>query len=121
MITKMRRLNSMGTEVAFTLFAASELLAPYVHTNNVHAYVRESSITSLQGRLLQSGGRRAELAEADLFLLPTSDESIFGFARDRGEFKIAPMAVLLADLESHGGLAREQADRIMKEWLSSEK
>ena len=121
MIAKMRRLSGLDDSVVYTLFAAAELLSPYVETKNVHAYVPLKSIPILQERLLQGGGRRAQIGEADTFLLPTGDDFLLRFSRKKGEFRIAPMAVLLADLESSGGLAQEQAGRIMKEWLSSSK
>lgn len=78
-------------------------------------------LTIWEERLLKAGGRRAQIGEADTFLLPTGDDFVFRFSSKRGEFRIAPMALLLADLESSGGLAQEQAGRIMKEWLSSSK
>lgn len=118
MTEKMHRLNSIGTDLVFTLFAAAELLSPYVRTNSVHAYVTLSSIDSLQGKLIELGGRRADRSEADTFLLPTSYEYIFTLSRKKNEFGIAPMGVLIADLESYGGLGQEQAGRIMNEWLS---
>lgn len=121
MAARMRKLRSLDENIVFTLFAAAELLSPYVRTASVHAYVSLASIPIWEERLLKAGGRRAQIGEADTFLLPTGDDFVFRFSSKRGEFRIAPMALLLADLESSGGLAQEQAGRIMKEWLSSSK
>jgi len=121
MIARMRKLSSLDESIVFTLFAAAELLSPYVRTASVHAYVPLTSIQTWEERLLKAGARRAQIGEADTFLLPTGDDSVFRFSNKRGEFRIVPMALLLADLESSGGLAQEQAGRIMKEWLSSSK
>lgn len=118
MIEEMQRLSSTQPDVVFTLFAGAELLSPYIKTAMVHAYVPAGSIETQKDRLLQSGGRRAELNEADTFLLPTRHAFVFKFSRRRGSYRIPPMAVLLADLESYGRLAQEQAARIMTEWLS---
>ena len=121
MTARMRKLTSLDGSIVFTLFAAAELLSPYVRTASVHAYVPLTSIQTWEERLLKANGRRAQIGEADTFLLPTDDAFVFRFSSKRGEFSIAPMALLLADLESSGGLAQEQAGRIMKEWLSSSK
>jgi len=121
MSTKMRKLASLNDDIVFTLFAAAELLSPYVKTTNVHAYVPLTSVSVWQERLIQVGGRRALSSEADTFLLPTTDDFVLRFSRKIEGFRIPPMALLLADLESSGGLAQEQAGRIMKEWLSSSK
>lgn len=118
MIEKMRKLNSLEPNLAFTLFAAAELLSPYVRTSSVHAYVPDAAAESLKVELIEGGARRAEGSEADTFLLPTADESLFRLSRRKDEFRIAPMGILIADLESYGGLGQEQAVRIMNDWLS---
>ena len=114
----MRKLNSFASNPIFTLFAAAELLSPYVRTNSVHAYVPQMTIDSLTTQLIGSGARRAEGSEADTFLFPTNDEYIFKLSRPRNDFRIAPMGILIADLESYGGLEQEQAIRIKNQWLS---
>jgi hypothetical protein len=118
MIEKMRKLNSLEPNSTFTLFAGAELLSPYVQTSKVHAYVPDTASESLQVELTEDGARRAEENEADTFLLPTGDDTLFRFSRKKGEFRIAPMGILIADLESYGGLGQEQAIRIMNDWLS---
>lgn len=118
MIEKMHKLNSLEPNLAFTLFAAAELLSPYVRTSNVHAYVLDPATESLTVKLIEAGVRRAEGNEADTFLLPTDDENLFRLSRKKDGFRIVPMGILIADLESYGGLGQEQAVRIMNDWLS---
>jgi len=118
MLEKMQLLSSREVNIVFTLFAGAELLSPYVKTSMVHAYVREASIEKLTAALVDTGGRRAVAGDADTYLLPTQHNFILDFSRRMGSFRIAPIGVLLADLKSHGGLGEEQANRIMKEWLS---
>jgi hypothetical protein len=118
MVEKMHKINSIEPDTIFTLFAAAELLSPYVRTNSVHAYVPQAAIDSLKTKLIELGARRADGSEADTFLLPTSDEYIFRLSRKKNEFRIAPMGILIADLESYGSLGQEQAARIMNQWLS---
>lgn len=118
MYEKMQRLSSTVPDLVFTLFSAAELLSPYVKTSLVHAYIQQEHVQNVKDALVASGGRLAFIAEADTFLLPTEHRFIFSFSGERGQFKIAPMGILLADLESYGGLAKEQANLIMKEWLS---
>jgi hypothetical protein len=118
MIEKMRKLNSIGSNPVFTLFAAAELLSPYVRTSSVHAYVAQMAVDSIKTKLIEIGARRAEGSEADTFLLPTNDEYLIRLSRKRNEFRIAPMGILIADLESYGGLGQEQAVRVMDAWLS---
>ena len=118
MLEKMQHLTSMKIDLVFTLFSGAELLSPYVKTSLVHTYVPQESIENIKDVVLAFGGRRAAVGEADTFFLPTQHNFVFNFSRKRGLFNVAPMGILLADLMSYGGLAQEQANRIMKEWLS---
>jgi len=122
MLDKMRTLSLREVNTVFTLFAAAELLSPYVRTSTVHAYIPQESIEMLTSTMIASGGRRAAVGEADTHLLPTQHEFdfLFDFSRKRDSFRIAPMGILLADLQSYGGLGQEQANRIMKQWLSGQ-
>lgn len=120
MLEKMNKLNvAVPDHIVFTLFAAAEFLSPYVRTNDVHAYVSQAHIESTTAKLIDIGARRVDGGEADTFLLPTRNDYIFRLSRKKNEFRIAPMGILIADLESFGGLGREQAARITKEWLAT--
>ena len=62
---------------------------------------------------------KAEKSEANLFLIPVKENFIFRFAKRIKGFLIAAAPILLADLMGFGGLAEEQAQFLMEEWLDN--
>ena len=104
---------------AFTVFAGSELYRPYVKTDAVHAYVLESEIKEWEKALLHEGFLKAEKREANVFLIPTKQESIFSKAEKVKGYHVAPVPILLSDLLSFGGLGEEQGSFLLEEWLNN--
>jgi len=104
---------------AFTVFAGSELYRQYVKTDQVHVYVREGEEEKWGKYLLFKKCLKAQKSQANLFLIPTSQEAFFKASEKVKGFSVAPAPMLLSDLLSFGGLAEEQASFLMEEWLNN--
>jgi hypothetical protein len=104
---------------AFTVFAGSELYRQYVKTDQVHVYVREGEEEKWGKCLLSKGCLKAQKSQANLFLIPTGQEAFFKASAKVKGFSVAPTPMLLSDLLSFGGLAEEQANFLMEEWLNN--
>lgn len=114
---KMDLLKAAKMDHAFTIFAAGELLHPYVKTEDVHAYIRKDDRDGWKNYLIAKNARRAPPKEANLVLLPVADEYYFRLAWKVKNYRVASIGVVLADLLSYGGLGEGQAQLILDEWL----
>ncbi|MDD5162835.1 MAG: hypothetical protein PHD95_01360 [Candidatus ainarchaeum sp.] len=103
---------------AFTMFAGSELYRPYVKTDQVHVYIVEGEEEKWGKYLLSKNCLKAHKSQANLFLIPTRQKAFFSEAAKIKRFSIVPAPILLSDLFSFGGLAEEQANFLMEEWLN---
>lgn len=117
MSKKLKLLKKQELDYVLTLFAGAELILPYVKTEDVHAYILERDAARWMEKLLKSKVRRAEGKDANLFLLIEAQKHVFELAQNIHNHPVAPMAVLLADLFSFGGIGEEQANEILKEWI----
>jgi len=104
---------------AFTVFSGSELYRQYVKTDQVHAYIKEGEEEKWSKYLLSKNCLKAQKSQANLFLIPTEQEAFFKDATKVKGYSVAPMPILLSDLLSFGGLAEEQANFLMEEWLNN--
>jgi len=104
---------------AFTVFAGSELYRSYVKTGQVHVYVREGEEERWSEYLLSKKCLKAQKGQANLFLIPTRQEAFFRVSAIVKGLSVAPTPILLSDLLSFGGLAEEQANFLMEEWLNN--
>jgi hypothetical protein len=104
---------------SFTVFAGSELYRQYVKTDQVHVYIRKGEEEKWSKYLLSKNCLKAQKSQANLFLIPTEQEAFFKDAAKVKSYSVAPMPILLSDLLSFGGLAEEQANFLMEEWLNS--
>jgi len=114
---RMKTIDKMGLDYAFTAFTAGELIIPYVMMDKVYAYIRRTDIGKWKKKLLQKSVWRTEEAEGNLFLLPVEEDYVFKLSRKIDKYTIAPMGLVLADMHSIGGLGREHAMIIQKEWI----
>ena len=104
---------------SFTVFAGSELYRQYVKTDQVHVYIRKGEEEKWGKYLLSKNCLKAQKSQANLFLIPTEQEAFFKDAAKVKGYSIAPTPILLSDLLSFGGLAEEQANFLMEEWLNN--
>lgn len=117
MKSKMDAVKDGKLEHAFTLFSASELLFPYVRTEEVHVYVRREEFEKWKKYLIKKNVRRAMEKEANLTLILVDQDCHFRLSRKIRSYTIAPIGEVLSDLYSYGGIGEEQAQLIQKEWL----
>jgi len=103
---------------AFTVFAGSELYHSYVKTDQVHAYIKEGDEKKWEKYLLSKNCLKAQKNQANIFLIPTKQQIFFTKPRKIKGFSMPPTPVLLSDLFSFGGLAEEQANFLLEEWLN---
>jgi len=104
---------------AFTVFAGSELYRQYVKTDQVNVYIKEGEEEKWNNYLLSKNCLKAQKSQANLFLIPTEQEVFFKDAAKVKGYSVAPIPILLSDLLSFGGLAEEQANFLMEEWLNN--
>ncbi|MEK6973492.1 MAG: hypothetical protein AABW72_05660 [archaeon] len=104
---------------AFTVFAGSELYRPYVKTDQVHVYIMKGEEEKWGKYLLSKNCLKAQKSQANLFLIPTEQEALFKDAAKVKGYSVVPIPILLSDLLSFGGLAGEQANFLMEEWLNN--
>ncbi|MFH0969950.1 MAG: hypothetical protein V1776_00605 [Candidatus Diapherotrites archaeon] len=104
---------------SFTVFAGSELYRQYIKTDQVHIYIRKEEEEKWSKYLLSKNCLKAQKSQANLFLIPTEQEAFFKDATKVKGYSVAPMPILLSDLLSFGGLAEEQANFLMEEWLNN--
>jgi hypothetical protein len=114
---RMKTIDKMSLDYAFTAFTAGELITPYVMMDKVYAYIRKTDIDKWKKKLLQKSVWRTEEAEGNLFLLPVEEDYVFKLSRKIERYTIAPMGLVLADMYSIGGLGEEHAMMIQKEWI----
>ena len=104
---------------SFTVFAGSELYRQYVKTEEIHAYLKESDVGKWEKYLISKKCLKAEKKQANLFLLPTKNPALFNASQKSRGFSVVPMPILLADLLSYGGLAQEQGEFLLEQWVGN--
>ena len=115
----LKMIHASKLAYTFTVFSGSELYRQYVNTDQVHAYIKEGEAEKWGKYLLSKKCLKAQKSQANLFLIPTEQEAFFKDEAKIKSFSVAPMPILLSDLLSFGGLAEEQANFLMEEWLNN--
>jgi len=115
----LKLVKKAGLAHAFTVFAGSELYRPYVKTDQVFFYIKKGEEEKWSNYLISKKCLKAQKSQANLFLIPTEQEAFFKWEAKVKGFSVVPMPILLSDLLSFGGLAEEQANFLMEEWLNN--
>ncbi|MBI4044437.1 MAG: hypothetical protein HY392_01890 [Candidatus Diapherotrites archaeon] len=118
-IGNLKMVNGAKLPYAFTVFAGSELYHSYVKTDQVHMYVKEGDEKKWEKYLLSKNCLKAQKSQANIFLIPTKQQIFFTKPERIKGFSIVPTPVLLSDLFSFGGLAEEQANFLIEQWLEN--
>ncbi len=96
---------------AFTLFSATEIIAPYVSPNKVHLYILKNKTTKISDILTKTGIMPAE--EGNIICYLVDEKYFYGTKEIRG-IKIVSLPQLYIDLISYGGRGEEAAEQILK-------
>ncbi len=95
---------------AFTLFSATEIIAPYVAPNKVHLYILKESEKKISSLLTREGIMPAEEGNIICYLV---DEEYFYGSKEVRNIKIISLPQLYVDLLSYGGRGEEAAEQIV--------
>ncbi len=115
----LKMVNESKLPYSFTVFAGSELYRQYIKTDQVHVYIRKGEEEKWSKYLLSKKCLKAQKSQANLFLIPTEQKTFFNNSEKIKGYSIVPTPILLSDLLSFGGLAEEQANFLIEEWLNN--
>lgn len=101
-------------DYALTLFAATDVIQPYVKSENVHAYIRSRDREFWEKKVKESGYPPVYEAKGNLTLIPVDEEYYFTLSKEYSGYKLACISQLVIDLTSLGGPGEEQA-KVVKE------
>lgn len=95
---------------AFTLFSATEIVAPYVAPNKVHLYILKDKEKEISEIFFGEGIMPAE--EGNIICYLVGKNHFYGSMETRG-LKIISLPQLYVDLVSYGGRGEEAAEYIL--------
>lgn len=95
---------------AFTLFSATEIIAPYVAPNKVHLYILKEKEKNISKIFVKEGMMPAE--EGNIICYLVDEQHFYGSQEVRG-IKIISLPQLYVDLLSYGGRGEEAAEQIL--------
>ncbi len=95
---------------AFTLFSATEIVAPYVAPNKVHLYILKDKEKEISEIFFGEGIMPAE--EGNIICYLVDKNHFYGSMETRG-LKIISLPQLYVDLASYGGRGEEAAEYIL--------
>jgi hypothetical protein len=101
--------KEQGIDYALTGMAGAYLVAPFVRSDEVWAYVRNGA-----DRLVRALDLRPVSSGANVVLLDPYDSGVFQGARDLGSARVVSDVQLYVDLLKFPGRGREQAERILE-------
>jgi len=81
--------------------------------------VKKKDIDKWNDYLIKKGVKRSVKKESNLVLIPVEQDFYFNFGKVEKGFKIAPIGLILSDLDSFGGLGKEQKKIIEEQWLKT--
>lgn len=96
---------------AFTLFSATEIIAPYVAPDQVHLYLVEGEEKKITELLTKQGFMRAEKGNVICYIVPKTH--FYGQQEVQG-CRIISLPQLYADLIAYGGRGEEAAEEVLK-------
>lgn len=104
-------------EYALTLFAATDLLYPYVKSENVHGYIRIEDKKFWKKKIEGEGYSPVYEAKGNLTLIPVDENYYFTLSQEYSGYKIVCLSQLIIDLVSLGGPGEEQAKMIKERFM----
>ncbi len=110
LIKKIGQLLKSETYV-FTLFSATEIVAPYVVPDKVHLYILRNEEKKISEILVKNGIIPAE--EGNIICYLVDEKHFYGSQEVRG-IKIISLPQLYVDLVSYGGRGEEAAEQVLR-------
>lgn len=104
-------------DYALTLFAATDVIHPYVKSENIHVYIRSRDKRFWEKKAEESGYSFIYEAKGNLILLPVDEDYYFTLSREYSGYKIVCISQLVIDLISLGGPGEEQAKLIKERFM----
>jgi len=96
---------------AFTLFSATEIIAPYVAPDKTHLYILKDGEKEISEIFLKRGIMHAEQGNIICYLV--DQNHFYGWKEVRG-VKIISLPQLYVDLVSYDGRSQESAEMVLK-------
>lgn len=96
---------------AFTLFSATEVIAPYVAPDKVHLYILRDNEKKVSDIFVKGGFMLAE--DGNIICYLVDKQHFYGSIEVRG-IKITSLPQLYVDLVSYGGRGEEAAEQVLK-------
>ncbi|MCI4326297.1 MAG: hypothetical protein L3K16_01470 [Thermoplasmata archaeon] len=104
-----RASKEQGIDYALTGIAGAYLVAPFVRSEEIWAYVKSGA-----DRLVRALDLRPVSSGANVVLLEPYDQGVFQGARDLGGARVVSDVQLYVDLLKFPGRGREQAERLLE-------
>jgi len=105
-------------DYALTLFAATDVIHPYVKSENIHAYIRSKDGKFWEKKIKEGGYSPVHGAKGNLTLMPVEEDYYFALSGEYSGYKIACISQLVVDLISLGGPGEEQAKLIKERFMN---
>ncbi len=105
-------------DYALTLFAATDVIHPYVKSENVHAYIRSGDREFWEKKVREGGYSPIHEAKGNLTLIPVEDDYYFNLSEEYSRYRVVCIPQLVIDLTSLGGPGEEQAKLIKERFMT---
>ncbi len=109
--------NEDKRNYALTLFAATDIILPYVKSEGVYVYIRSKDKEFWKKKFEESGYSSVYEAKGNLTLLPINENYYFTLSGEYSGYKIVCISQLVIDLTSLGGPGEEQAKLIKERFM----
>lgn len=105
-------------DYALTLFAATDVIQPYVKSESVQAYIRSKDRNFWKKKSKESGYSPVHGTGGNLTLMPVEEDYYFALSGEYSGYKMVCIPQLVVDLISLGGPGEEQAKLIKERFMA---
>ncbi|MBU4265775.1 MAG: hypothetical protein L6243_06290 [Candidatus Altiarchaeales archaeon] len=105
-------------DYALTLFAATDVIQPYVKSESVQAYIRSKDRKFWEKKSKESGYSPVHGTRGNLTLMPVEEDYYFALSGEYSGYKMVCIPQLVVDLISLGGPGEEQAKLIKERFMA---
>jgi len=105
-------------EYTLTLFAATDVIQPYVKSEDIYVYIRVRDREFWEEKVKESGYSPVYEAKGNLTLMPVDEDYYFTLSKEYSGYRIVCISQLVIDLISLGGPGEEQAKLIKERFMA---